>query len=113
MPIPLHITRQRQRGFNQSEVLAAIVAKYLELPLVKALKRIKKTKPQIDLPQELRAQNIKGAFLVEERVHALKGKSVILVDDVYTTGATMKEAAKILKRAGAKEVTGLVIAKQD
>ena len=111
VPIPLHHSKERQRGFNQSEVLAGIVAKYLELPVSKLLTRAKKTKSQIDLPQELRTENMKDAFQINKSELPLTNQSVILVDDVYTSGATVREAAKILRKAGVKEIKVLVLAK--
>jgi competence protein ComFC len=113
VPIPLHPARERTRGFNQAEVIAKLTADYLKLPVVKVLKRVRKTSPQIDLPKELREENVKNAFDLIDKSVSIKGKSVILVDDVYTTGATMKEAAKVLKKNGVKEIKFLVLAKTD
>ena len=114
VPVPLHKTRYRKRGFNQAELLAKIVGKYFNAPVEdKTLERIKGTKSQIELPDyKARHQNLKDSFAVNEKlaVHFM-GKRVLLVDDVYTSGATIKEAAKTLKKAGVKEIIALVVAK--
>lgn len=111
VPIPLHPSKERQRGFNQSEILSGIAAGYLESPVSRLLIRTKKTKSQIDLPQELRAENMKNAFQINTGELPLTNQSVILVDDVYTSGATVREAVKTLRKAGVKETKVLVLAK--
>lgn len=109
--VPLPSKRHHQRNFNQSEILAQELAKYLKLYFLPTLKRIRQTKPQSELKTEQeRANNIKDAFSTLPRAD-LKGKIIILVDDVYTSGATMEECARQLKAAGALEVWGLVAAK--
>lgn len=114
VPVPLYGTRHRKRGFNQAELLAEIVGKHFNRPvLTKVLKRIKETKPQIEISDyKIRSENIKGVFSVAEKQKELvKGKQIILVDDVCTSGATIKEAARTLKRAGARKIIALVVAK--
>ncbi len=111
IPVPLHKIKRRQRRFNQAELLAKKVAidfsfSYSE----KAVIKIKNNPPQAKIKHpEARKENIKNTFKVI-RKEEIKNKIVILVDDVYTTGATMEEIANILKDAGAKKIIGLVLA---
>lgn len=110
VPIPLHWTRQRDRGFNQSEILANELGKSLDIPvLTKALTRIKKTLDQTGLSAEARLENMKGAFQVKNADEIAK-RRVLLVDDVTTTGATLNEAARVLRDSGCRNVYGAVIA---
>ncbi len=111
IPIPLHKNRLRQRGFNQAEEIAKELSKYLAVPLAGGvLLRTRETKPQVDLSKEKREENVKGAFFLAENSR-IKGSKVLLVDDVYTTGSTMEECARVLKQSGAKEVWGVVVAR--
>lgn len=105
LPVPLHPFRQRQRGYNQSAILARYLAQHLRLPLVlNHLRRIRPTDEQALLKgRKARQENVKDAFQVVEPA-ALKEKNVVLVDDVMTTGATVNECAKALKGAGVKLV---------
>ncbi len=110
VPVPLHKDRLRKRGFNQSLLLAREVAKRLRAPVDYVnLKRVRKTDPQINLRSREREENIKGAFAVRDD-KAFSDKNVLLVDDVFTTGATIRECAKALKYAGA-EVYVLTLAR--
>ncbi len=103
-PIPLHFNKMRERGFDQAFLLARQVAGVLGAPLESALlRRITATSAQATKTKTERAQNIKGAFEIN-RPERVAGKNVLLVDDVFTTGATANEAAKILKKAGADKV---------
>ncbi|MFZ5365855.1 MAG: ComF family protein [Patescibacteria group bacterium] len=113
VPIPLHPRREKWRGFNQSALLGKMIAKNLNLDFAPDLiKRIKNTKPQIKLKEKERKENIKGAFRVSPTSHfALLTSPLILFDDVWTSGATLKEAGEVLKRAGAKKVWGLTLAR--
>lgn len=122
VPIPLHERRLKERDFNQAELLAKEVAKHYSLPLeTGVLKRKRVVLPQAQIKDhKTRKTNIKGIFEIDpkftkkcvaENKNLLKNKIIILIDDVTTTGATLSEAAKVLKRAGAKEVWGLVVAK--
>jgi ComF family protein len=113
VPMPLHALRQWQRGYNQAELLAAPLAKAIAKPLwLDALKRRRGTKKQSELSAAQRKANVEGAFEVRPRaVKTLEGKTILLVDDVMTTGATLREAALSLKRAGAKAVLGAVVAR--
>ncbi len=111
VPIPLHPRRQRERGFNQAKLLAEITAKNSNLELEDCLKRIKNTKPQSQLKDsEKRRSNVFNCFSITSP-DFVKGKNIILVDDVFTSGATMNEAVKILKQNGAKRIIALVVAK--
>lgn len=111
IPVPLHRRKYNERGYNQSELIAVEISKYLNLGLMKdGLIKEKKTKDQASLKNEQRTKNIKGVFKCAEPEQT-KGKKILLIDDVYTTGTTMTECARVLKEAGAKEVVGLVIAR--
>lgn len=100
--IPMTAKAERKRGYNQAELLAKELAKRLELPLISALEKVKDTKEQKSLTRNEREHNLKGSFSAAK--DKVKGRSLILVDDVMTTGATAEEAAKILKKAGAERV---------
>jgi len=111
MPVPLHLGRLRKRGFNQALILARGLGEKYGMTLdFRSLKRIRPTVTQTGLNRKERLENISGAFQVEypERIH---GKYLLLVDDVYTTGATVNECAKTLIRAGAKQVVVLTLAR--
>ena len=111
--VPLHINRERKRGYNQSELLGKELSVKFNLPYVpNLLLRIKQTKPQFELTKEERKKNILGAFSINPKCkNKIKGKRIILVDDIFTTGATLSEAARVLKQSGAKKVIGLVVAR--
>jgi competence protein ComFC len=111
IPVPLSRSRLAWRGFNQAEALAGIIYKQgfgLDKNFTD-LKRIKYSRPQTKLNKKERIENVRNSF--QWRGGKLDGKKIILVDDVVTTGSTLNECAKELKRSGAKEVWGLVIAK--
>jgi ComF family protein len=111
IPVPLHIKRLRERGFNQSLILARALAKKWHIPVnFSLLKRHKLTLTQTGLHKTERKQNIKGAFEVSSK-REIAGKKIILVDDVYTTGATINECAKTLIKSGAQKVTVLTLAR--
>jgi len=111
VPVPLHPVKLRERQFNQSEVLAAYLAKKLNKKIVKdRLKRIKYTMPQTELKREQRLKNVNGAFRAK-RDSNFEDKTILLVDDVLTTGATLNECAKALKDAGAKRVIAFALAR--
>ena len=104
MPVPLHEKRMRQREFNQSALIGKHVAKHLGVPIiVNSLLRKRDTIPQVGLSAKERRKNIRNAFSVN-KTGLIKGKRVMLVDDVFTTGATVRECSKVLKRAGADGV---------
>lgn len=110
VPVPLHKTRFRERGFNQSELLAKVIAGINGIPVINALERLKNNRPQSSMPDidEKRA-NVKGIFATVTDCE-IKGKRLILVDDVYTTGSTVNECAKTLIKSGADEVLALTAA---
>ena len=112
IPIPLHKNRLQERGFNQAELIGKIIAEKYNLPLeTKILFRNKETKSQAELKNwGERKNNLASAFKIENADY-LKNKNIILVDDVCTSGATIQEAAKILKENSAKKIIALVIAK--
>jgi len=111
IPVPLHKKRLRQRGFNQAILLGEIFAKKWELPLLRnTLRRVRWTEPQVNLSAAERLENVKGAFAVSGSPD-LSGRRILLVDDVYTTGSTVKECAKILKQAGAEAVIAVTVAR--
>jgi ComF family protein len=113
VPVPLHWRRLWQRRFNQSSALAHVVAKRSGVEVDDhALVRARATQPQFGLPRERRAENVQGAFRVPpEKRSAVKGKKLVLIDDVLTTGATVDACAKALLRAGALRVDVLVLAR--
>lgn len=108
--VPLHKRRQNWRGFNQSELIGRLFAQRLGLKYENLLKRIRNTTPQMKLLAHQRKQNIKNAFSLN-REYLAPDLKVILVDDVWTTGSTLKECGYILKRNGAKVVWALTIAR--
>jgi competence protein ComFC len=109
--VPMTEQKQVQRGYNQAEQLAKHFAAYTNLAFEPSvLKKIKNTQNQVDLSFEQRANNVKGAYFVTDRTK-VKNKTVVLVDDVLTTGATAEECAKLLKKAGAKKVFVLCLAR--
>ena len=111
VPIPLHPARERQRGFNQSFLLAEKLAKNFNLNLTNSLSREKNTKPQAEIEDfKKRQENVIDCFSVKN-IDEIKGKNILLVDDVSTSGSTLNEAAKVLKKAGAKKIIGLVAAR--
>jgi ComF family protein len=107
VPVPLHFSRRRERGFNQ----AADLAGRLGLPVVAALKRVRPTATQTGLPAAQRHRNVRGAFAITRHGVAVAGSIIVLVDDVSTTGATLEACARVLKEAGALEVRALTAAR--
>jgi ComF family protein len=109
VPVPLSIRSLRERGFNQSLLIARVISKKLNVPLLMDnLRKIKETPPQIGLSARERLLNLKNAFEVRGSIQGLR---LLLVDDVMTTGTTVTECSKVLMRAGAKEVTVLTLAR--
>jgi ComF family protein len=107
VPVPLHPTRRRARGFNQAEDLA----RHLAIPVSLALRRVVATTTQADLSGAERQTNVREAFGATRAARALAGKTVVLVDDVTTTGATMMSCAGVLLAAGVAEVRMIAAAK--
>jgi ComF family protein len=111
VPVPLHRRRLRERGFNQSQLLGQVLAKRWKIPLaVHNLRRLRWTEPQTGLSAAERERNIRGAFAVASPKR-FRGKRLLLVDDVYTTGSTVMECAKTLYQAGAQEVHVITVAR--
>jgi ComF family protein len=111
IPIPLEKRKLKYRGFNQAEEIAKELSHFLELPLLSDyLLKVKETTPQVELSRDERKENIKGAFSVKNS-QEIKNKKILLVDDIYTTGSTIEEAARVLETAGAKEIIGVVVAR--
>ena len=113
LPVPLHPRRKRWRGFNQAELLGEMIASNLGLTYSPDLLiRTKNTKPQTKLDEEERRKNIRGAFSLDKNSKFdIRNSKFILFDDVWTTGSTLRECGQVLKRAGAKEVWGLTLAR--
>lgn len=112
VPVPLHPRRKRWRGFNQSELLGKIIAKNLGIGFAPdILIRVKNTTPQMQLGEKERRVNIQGAFRLSPNILVSQYPNVLLFDDVWTTGATLKETAKILKQGGVTTVWGLTLAR--
>ena len=111
VPIPLSPKRLRERGYNHAELLASYVAQYFKLKFSsRILVRIKDTKPQYKLNKEARTMNMENAFGIS-KINSIPN-SIILIDDVATTFSTLKEAARVLKSAGAKQVLGVTFARE-
>ncbi|MFH0857726.1 MAG: ComF family protein [Candidatus Magasanikbacteria bacterium] len=111
VPVPLHKRRYNERGFNQAEYLAKSIALALNKEYVPLLERKKYTKQQVKMNREKRLRNLENAFVINEEFGTLQGKNILLVDDVYTTGATLEECAKVLHDAGANIVGGITFAR--
>ncbi len=109
VPVPLHKKRKNWRGFNQAEILAKDLSKKFKVNYSEILIRSRETKTQVGLKRDERKENVRGAFELR-RGADVSGRNVILVDDVYTSGATMAECAKVLKKSGAKSVWGMAVA---
>lgn len=109
-PVPLFWKRSNWRGFNQSALLSQLLSKKLGLKYVEALKRVKNTKSQVGLESGERKTNIKNAFVLNPEIK-ITDKTILLIDDVWTTGSTLKECCFILKRAGAKKVWAITLAR--
>ena len=111
VPVPIHKKRKNERGYNQSELIARKLAKNLNLELVNdSLIKQKNTLPQSTLSKKQREENAKQVYKIQNKPK-IENKKVILLDDIYTTGATTKECSKVLKQNGAKEILVLTIAK--
>jgi ComF family protein len=111
MPVPLHVSRLRWRGFNQAQLLAKPLARRAGVsvdPL--SIERVRPTRPQVELSEAERQRNVAHAFRVT-RPECVRQRRILLVDDVYTTGATVDECSRELKRAGAASVDVLVLAR--
>ena len=111
IPVPLHYMRLIKRKYNQSALLANEISKLTDIKCdLFSLKRCKNTVPQVKFAGRERIRNIRGAFVVKKPEN-IKGKNIVLIDDVMTTGSTLKECAIALKKAGAKKIYALTAAR--
>jgi len=110
--VPLHKKKLLKRGFNQSDLLAQEISNYFKIPFVNLISRQKNTQTQIGLDRQARQKNVQDAFILNN-YNSYKNKKIILIDDVVTTGSTLKECAKILQKNGFEEIYGLVIAQRE
>lgn len=111
IPVPMYKSKKSKRGYNQSELLARGISKNLEIPVcIDSLIKQKNTLMQSSLGKEDRAENVKNAYKIIN-LEKIRNKNVLLIDDIYTTGATIKECKNVLIQAGAKKVGTLIIAK--
>lgn len=111
VPVPLHKNKEAKRGFNQAELIVRVLSKKLRLHGGCALVRTKDTETQVNLSRKLRQENLEGAFSCSDKA-LVKGKNILLVDDVATTLTTLNECAKALKDAGARKIWGAVVARR-
>jgi ComF family protein len=113
MNVPVHRERERQRGYDQAALIARHAATALHLPFVPALTRARRTIAQFDLDRRDRARNVRDAFVVDPRATAaVRGRWILLVDDVVTTGATLAACATALESAGAYAVSAITVARE-
>ena len=114
VPVPLHGRRLRQRGFNQSDLIARATLRHSSSTgfrlNTKCLERQRETVPQAGLTRHQRRANLRGAFVVRDP-EAVRGRDILLVDDVFTTGTTIGECARVLIRAGAARVCAATVAR--
>ncbi len=111
IPVPLHRIKKKERTFNQAEVLASIVARRFNVRMLRhSLIRIRMGQPQVALPKQKRVAGIRNSFMVRHP-YILRHRNILLIDDVFTTGATANECARVIKEAGAKRVEVLTLAK--
>lgn len=111
IPVPLHWWRANSRGFNQSSLIGQTLSKKLGLAYCDGLKRIRYTKSQVKLKGQQRKQNIFNAFAISSNIPISQYPNILLLDDVWTTGSTLRECAYVLKRNGAKKVWALTLAR--
>lgn len=115
VPIPLHPWRRWRRGYNQSDLLARSLSTHLSVPSMDLLFRTRFTRPQVGLTRDERAVNLRGVFQVNRELlpeHELLGARMLIVDDVFTTGSTIAECARVLKKAGCSEVAAVTVARE-
>jgi len=110
LPVPIYPLRMRRRGFNQAEHIANVLSPILGILVINnVLEKYKYTKPQVELSREDRLKNIRGSFVVRNP-DKIQGKTILLFDDVKTTGATLEEAGRVLKEAGAEKIWVITLA---
>lgn len=113
VPVPVHPSRRRERGYDQAELLAIVAGRHLRLPVIAALIRSRATVRQAELDRSARSDNVRGAFALNGSAgDAIRGRWPVLVDDVMTTGATLGDAATALLEAGAIAVSALTLARE-
>jgi len=113
IPVPISPSRKRWRGYNQSEEITKQLSISLKIPiLINNLIKIKKTRPQLKLSKSQRIENVKNVFEIKN-AREIQDKKIFLIDDVFTTGATMEECSRVLKNAGARSVFGITIAREE
>ena len=111
IPVPIHRKRKSERGYNQTELLCKNIAKRLEIEMASdVLEKIKYNVPQMSLNKIDRSNNVKGVYVVRN-LERIRNKKVLLVDDIYTTGSTVDECARVLKNVGTLEISVFTIAK--
>ncbi|MBI4039502.1 ComF family protein [Candidatus Daviesbacteria bacterium] len=108
MPVPLHQKREKWRGFNQSQIIAGELSRRTGIKVFELLVRLVNTRPQVELSGKSRVKNVAGVFAIRNGI-GLKDKTCLLVDDLLTTGSTMRECAKVLKKAGARRVWAMAV----
>jgi ComF family protein len=116
VPVPVHVDRERQRGYDQAALIADVAARHLGLPMAVALERGRATVAQFELGRDERASNVTGAFRLRTSdplaAPSIAGHWVLLVDDVVTTGSTLAACAATLERAGALAVSAITVARE-
>jgi len=110
VPVPLHPVRERERGFNQSQLLADELRHRIAIPVRALLRRSRYTRTQTEFTRNARMQNLRGAFNLVQNTE-VEGKCLLLVDDVFTTGSTLHQCARVLVDAGAAEVNAITVAR--
>ena len=107
VPVPIHRRREVVRGYNQSKLLAVYISFHLGIPMVELIKRMKHTPPQMEQKGHARKSNVTHAFSMVSQEQSYK--SILLVDDIYTTGATLEACARTLKGSGVEQVIGITV----
>ena len=110
IPVPMSPRKEKQRGYNQTNLVTTIISKHLKIEQLHIIKRIKNSLTQGKLNKVERENNIKGTFYIEKK-QLIQNKKVILLDDIYTTGNTIEGCSRLLKESGAKEIFVIIIAK--
>jgi competence protein ComFC len=110
VPVPLHPTRLRERGFNQADALAEVLSKRTRLPVLRCIQRRRYTSTQTQFDRVERMQNLRNAFVLRKSSD-VRGKNLVLLDDVLTTGSTLHECALVLRAAGAESVRAITVAR--
>ena len=109
VPVPMHKLREKERGYNQCNLLASELSRISGIAVTAVLRKIVNTREQVGLTGEERRNNVRGSFRIEDK-SAIKGKTVLVLDDVMTTNSTVNECARLLKLAGAREIYVLALA---